>query len=325
MSGTSNRPMNKTKNTASPAQLALMLTVPIYAKTDPEATPGDRPTRDDRLAAAHAVLARGIAGVRTDPAAMAAFLAFRARFREYSTNNALLIFMQRPTARYCMGFRTWTKHGRRVRRGERGLTVFAPILAKKTAADIATGTDPDARRVVGYRTAVTFCYEQTEPLSADALAYTPPTPRLGTDAPEDLVRRLETVAVSIGYTVRDTHLASYADGWCTCATRTITLQASLAGADRAAVLCHELAHALAHDPASGAEATTRVQKELQAEAAAFVALSALGLDTSRSSLPYLKSWASGDDETLLAELSAVDRIARDLLARIEATATEALA
>lgn len=303
--------MTKTKTTASPNQLALTLTTPILSAADRDA----RPDRDARLASAHAVLARGLAGVRTDPAAMVAFLAFRACFRDYSLNNSILIWLQRPTARYCMGFRSWTKHGRRVRKGERGLTVFAPILAKKTAAE----TDPDARKVVGYRTAVTFCYEQTEAVTDDALVYTPPTPRLGMDAPDDLIQRLTAVAASIGYTVCDTHLASYADGWCRPADRTITLQASLAGADRASVLAHEVVHALAHDPADGAAATTRAQKELQAEAASFVVLHALGLDTSRSSLPYLRSWASGDD-ALLAEFGTIDRIARDLLARVEATA-----
>lgn len=308
-----------TKNkTTNPSQLALGFTTPILSTADRDA----RPDREARLGAAHAVLARGLAGVRDDPAAMAAFLRFRSFFHDYSLNNTLLVWMQRPTARYCMGFRSWTKHGRRVRKGERGLTVFAPILAKKTAAEIATGTDPDARKVVGYQTAVTFDYEQTEPLSAAALIYTPPTPRLGTDAPGDLIRRLVAVAASIGYAVGDTHIASYADGWCNWRDRTITLQASLSGADRASVLAHELAHALAHTPdteAPGSQ-TTRAQRELQAEAASFVALSALGLDSSRSSLPYLKSWASGDDDALLAELTAIDRIARDLLARIEATA-----
>ena len=319
-SGLSTTPMNKTKTTASPTQLALMLTIPITPKADPDALTGDRPTRDDRLAAAHAVLARGVSGVRDDPAAMEAFLAFRARFREYSLNNAVLIWLQRPTAQFCMGFRAWQAHGRRVRKGERGLTVFAPVVRKATEAEVAAGRDPSERTVVAFRTAVTFDYEQTEPTRDDALVYTPPTPRLGTDAPDDLIRRLEAVAASIGYTVRDTHLASYADGWCNCRDKTITLQATLAGADRASVLCHELAHALAHDPASGGKAT-RAQMELQAEGAAYIALAAHSLDTTRASLPYLKSWAAGDDAALLAELGAVDRIARDLLDRIETTAS----
>ena len=304
----------KTRTTASPTQLALTLTIPINAKAGPEAA---RPTRDDRLAAAHAVLARGVSGVCADPAALAAFLAFRSHFRDYSLNNCLLIWMQRPSARHCMGFRSWAKQGRRVRKGERGLTVFAPVVRKATEAEVAAGRDPSDKTVVAYRTAVTFDYEQTEATRDDALVYTSPAARLDTEAPDGLVASLTAVAASIGYAVRDTHLASYADGWCDCRGKTITLQASLAGADRASVLCHELAHALAH---YGDWETSRSQKELQAEGAAYVALAALGLDTSRAALPYLRGWAGGDDEKLLAELGAIDRIAVDLLRRVEATA-----
>ena len=305
--------MNKIQATANPAQLALMLTIPVNARTEP----GDGPTRDERLASAHAVLTRGLAGVRTDPAAMAAFLAFRARFHDYSLNNSILIWMQRPTARHCMGFKAWTKHGRRVRKGERGLTVFAPILARPTKAEIAAGTDPDKKTVVGYRTATTFDYEQTEAVAGDALVYTPPAPRLCADDPAGLVARLERVALfSLGYRVSyvDT---GYADGMCQPQLKWITVQQRLSPADRASVLAHEICHAVAH---AGDTTTSRAQKELQAEGAAYVVLAALGLDTARASLPYLKGWAGGSDEALTGELAAIDRIARDLLALVEATA-----
>ncbi len=298
-------------STAGSGQLALALTTPVLSP----ARQAERPDRETRLVAARAVLARGLSGVKDDPAAMAAFLAFRARFHDYSLNNAVLIWMQRPTARYCMGFRAWQAHGRRVRKGERGLTVFAPIVARRK--DEASN---DEDRVVGYRTATTFDYEQTEATRDDALVYVPPVPRLAAEAPSGLVARLEAVAAGIGFAVQYRAETGYADGFCSPRDRVIAVSSSLSGADRASVLTHELAHALAHAPASGGGAaeTTRAQRELQAEAASFVALSALGLDTGRSSLPYLRSWAGGDDEALMRELSAIDRIARDLVARVEA-------
>ena len=51
----------------------------------------DRTTREDRLAAAHAVLAAGLSDVRDDPEAMARFLTFRSRFYDYSLNNTVLV------------------------------------------------------------------------------------------------------------------------------------------------------------------------------------------------------------------------------------------
>jgi len=302
--------VNTKTTTSSASQLALPLTTPIATPT----TTDDRPSREDRLAAAHAVLARGLAGVRSDPDALRAFLAFRGRFRDYSLNNTVLIWLQRPTARYCMGFRAWQRHGRQVRRGERGITVLAPIVRKATEADLTAGKDPKERAVVGYRTTTTFDYEQTEAVSPNALVYTPPLARLKGAAPDGLLDALLAVAKSLGYVVYYETETGYADGWCRWKERVIAVRASLSGADRAAVLCHELAHALAHVERAD---TTTAQRELQAEGAAYVALAALGLDTARASLPYLKGWA-GDDDALLAELSAIDRIAADLIRHVEA-------
>ena len=305
-------------HTAGSGQLTLSLTTPVLTAAQQAA----RPDRETRLAAAQAVLSRGLAGVRDDPQALAAYLAFASRFHDYSPRNTLLIYMQRPSARFCKGFRSWTQVGRRVRAGERGLTVYAPILKKPTRAEIAAGASPDERSVVGYRTATTFDYEQTDAFRDDALEYVPPVPRLVGDGPDGLLARLEAAAARLGCSVHYTALG-YADGWYREADRTIAVRASLSDADRCSVICHELAHAVAHSKGAPTAETVlssrdRASKELQAEGAAYVALSVLGLDTARASLPYLKSWA-GDDAALLAELQAIDRIARDLLGRIEAT------
>ncbi len=298
---------------AMAGQLSLPLTTPILS---PEAQQA-RPDRETRLAAAHAVLSRGLAGVRDDPRALAAYLDFAARFHDYSPRNTLLVYMQRPTARFCKGFRAWMQHGRRVRAGERGLTIYAPIIKKATKAEIAAGAAPDEQSVVGFRTTTTFDYEQTEAFRDDALVYTPPSARLGTDGPEGLLFRLESVASGLGYTVAYGD-PGYADGRCRFDQRLVTVRSSLSGADRASVLTHEIAHAMAHAPGMGK--ATRAQKELQAEGAAYVCLAALDLDTARASLPYLKGWAGANDDALLAELAAIDRIARDLLALVEAAA-----
>ena len=308
--------MNTKTRRLDAAQLTIPLTTPVLTA----AQQAERPDRETRLAAAHAVLARGLAGVRDDPQALAAYLAFAARFHDYSPRNVLLVYLQRPTARFCAGFKTWMKHGRRVRAGERGLMIYAPIIRSAKKAEIQAGADAD-ERVVGYRTATVFDLEQTVAFRDDALEYTPPVPRLEAEGPAGLLVRLEAAAEQIGCSVHYTALG-YADGWFREADRTIAVRASLSDADRCSVLTHELAHAVAHSkgaPTGEAvlSAQDRASKELQAEGAAYVALAALGLDTERASLPYLKSWAGGDDR-LLAELSAIDRIARRLLALVDA-------
>jgi antirestriction protein ArdC len=229
-----------------------------------------------------------------------------------------------------MGYRAWQKHGRQVRKGERGLTILAPMTRKSTKDEIAAGAGPTAavgggeRSVVGYRAATVFDYAQTDAAREGALTYVPPAPRLDTSDPDGLAQALASVAGAIGYAVHYDE-AGYADGRCSFTRRQIHVNPALSPADQAAVLCHELAHALAHDPkdrAKGDPGITTEQREIQAEGAAFVALAALGLDTSRASLPYLKGWAGSDHEALRRELAAIDRIARDLLGRVEASASE---
>lgn len=57
-----------TKITTAPNQLALGLTTPVLSAAEQAA----RPDRQTRLDAAKAVLARGLSGIRDDPAALRA-------------------------------------------------------------------------------------------------------------------------------------------------------------------------------------------------------------------------------------------------------------
>jgi hypothetical protein len=311
-------------------QLALDFTAVLPAPKpevapEPEATPPtdeELSPREQRLADARAVLAAGLADVRDDPEALARYLAFAARFHDYSPRNRLLIFLQRPTARFCKGYRAWQAVGRQVRKGERGLAILAPILRRPSKEELAAGQDPDQKTLIGFRATKTFDYAQTDAVAGDALVYAPPLPRLESDGPAGLFERLTRTAKRIGYAVVFSDLG-YAAGRCAFASRTITLSPTLSGADRCSVLTHELAHAVAHAPGEAKERPSKEARELQAEGAAFVALGALGLDTGRAALPYLKGWAGGDDEALQAEIGTAERIARDLLDLIDEAGAQA--
>jgi len=70
-------------------------------------------------------LARAVDEVRASEA-FRQYLDVQARFHKYSWHNSLLICMQRPDATQVAGYRTWQKLGRQVRKGERGIVIFAP-------------------------------------------------------------------------------------------------------------------------------------------------------------------------------------------------------
>ena len=70
-------------------------------------------------------LAKAIDDVRAS-STFQAYLDVQSRFHHYSWHNSMLILMEAPSASRVAGFQTWKKLGRFVRKGERGIMIFAP-------------------------------------------------------------------------------------------------------------------------------------------------------------------------------------------------------
>ena len=90
--------------------------------------------------------------------ALSAYLTAMSQFHNYSFQNILLIASQRPTATRVAGIRAWNELGRRVKRGEKGIMIFAPMIGyKRTVSDGDQSQQSDARtdkpepRLVGFR------------------------------------------------------------------------------------------------------------------------------------------------------------------------------
>src|SRR6266849_1434968 len=66
--------------------------------------------------------------------ALSSYLTAMAQFHHYSFQNILLIASQRPTASRVAGIRAWNGLGRRVKRGEKGIMIFAPMVGFKRNA-----------------------------------------------------------------------------------------------------------------------------------------------------------------------------------------------
>ena len=294
---------------------------------------------------AAATLAQGVEHVAADPDALAAHLRFCVLFRSYSFRNTLLLAEQAhargTSASFFKGYRAWQSAGRQVQKGEQGYMLFAPIVRKLTGrpAPAEAGEAREAkvprpipakagstRAVVGYRVATVFDIDQTAVIEGQedrAPVYVSPIPQLEGDDFAGLRADLEAVARLLGYTVgtfaaRDRR----AGGFCDPALRRIGVKTAPAN-QQAAVLAHELAHALAHTGPEAADVPKNV-REVQAEGAAYLACYALGLDTSAATLPYLRTWTAGaksEDERrelITAQLGAIDRIGWRLVELVEA-------
>ena len=90
------------------------------------------PAERERRAAARKETAEALqAGLAAQVAEMAAgkawkqYLDFAGSFHTYSFNNAMLIMIQHPTATAVAGFRSWQEKGRQVRKGEKGIKIYA--------------------------------------------------------------------------------------------------------------------------------------------------------------------------------------------------------
>jgi hypothetical protein len=173
-----------------------------------------------------------------DSEAFKRYLAAQAVFHQYSVRNVFLILFQRPEATRVAGYTTWQKLGRQVRRGESGITIFAPAPFKQTNTDATTGEITE-EIIPRFKTATVFDYSQTvgEPL---------PTIKLGeivASAPESAYAVLVDFATSIGYSEVPHPENDEAEGRCNYEQQTISVQTA-APERMLHVIIHELAHAL---------------------------------------------------------------------------------
>ena len=96
---------------------------------------------------------------------LTAYLTAMGRFHRYSFGNILEIARQKPSATRVAGMYAWNQLGRRVKKGEKGICILAPIIGigrKKDAEadkDIRTQNRPV---LVGFRSAWVWDISSTE-------------------------------------------------------------------------------------------------------------------------------------------------------------------
>lgn len=218
------------------------------------------------------------------------WLRFRASFANYSLNNTLLIMKQRPNAALVAGFGRWRdEFSRTVKKGERAIWILAPNIYK--SKDLSeTGEEIESTRIKGFRQVAVFDVSQTE---GEPLPAPPECQPLTGESHAHLIPQLTTYAQTLGYRVTFAELPTANGGYCNYATKTITVNKNNSRNATVHVLVHELIHALgASSKVFGAE-----QAETIADSAAFIVCSALGLDTSGFSAPYIAGWSTKELRT----------------------------
>ena len=112
--------------------------------------PQQRQTAKDIIAANVKSLIEQLEAGHSD--ALTAYLDAMSRFHNYSFGNILEIARQRPTATRVAGLYAWNQLGRKVKKGEKGIRILAPIVGIKRKKDEEANKDITKQntRVLGW-------------------------------------------------------------------------------------------------------------------------------------------------------------------------------
>jgi DNA primase len=248
-----------------------------------------------------------------------AMLVVASRFHNYSVNNQLLIFAQRPDATRVVGYRAWQRLGRQVRKGEKGMAILAPCVYRQKVDDENDGEQRELRSLRGFRVAHVFDIAQTEGEPIEELDAVRPQLLEG-EAPEGMWNALVAAAGQAGYEVVRDHKRNE-NGYCDLARRVIAVRPDVTPTQDIKTLVHELAHALLH---GDGVARSREIQEVEVESVAYVVCGAVGLDTGDYSFAYVARWSGGVAELITTTAERVIECAKQILNSLEIEAPSEL-
>ncbi len=268
-------------------------------------TPEERQARDEsRRAQLDQALIDGVQSI-AESESFKAVLAANAKFHSYSANNAMLIWAQCPTAERVAGYTTWAKLRRQVRKGEKGIMIYAPRKVQKV--DAATGQE---KSHVFFGIEYVFDIAQTE--GEEIPQFDCPT--LTEEIGHEYYARLAQYAEGQGLTLTTDPAkgdGTEAMGYYSRSAKEVWIrQAPMAQMLKTGI--HELAHH--HDE----EPNNREAKETIAEGVAFQVCAYFGIDTSERSFPYIAHWASaeGGPELIKRLLGHIQKLTKQMIAAL---------
>lgn len=265
------------------------------------------------------------------------YLLTMSKFHNYSFNNTLLIAMQRPDATLVAGYNAWkNKFNRYVKKGEKGIQIIAPAPVKereeREKIDKDTGLtvlnesgEPEIevveRVIPRFRVTTVFDYAQTDGEPLPTLEVNELTARV-----KDYTLLKEAIEQVSPVPIRFGEIEGNAKGYYSHVDKEICVRADMGESQTIKTMIHEVAHAMLHDSdqmKQRGEEKDQLTKETEAESIAFTVCSALGIDTSDYSFPYVASWASGKElKELKDSMDTIRLTAADFLEKLETAVAE---
>ena len=241
--------------------------------------------------------------------ALTAYLTAMSHFHNYSFGNILQIARQKADATHVAGLYAWNQLGRRVKKGEKGIQILAPMLGVKRKKDAEAEQDITKQNVpvlVGFRAVYVFDVLQTEGKEL------PGMDGVKGEVGEHRDRLIDFITAQGIELEFNEHIApamgmSYGGK--------IVLLPGQSKAEEFATLVHELAHEMLHK-AERRTQTTKTVRETEAEAIAFVVSKAVGLQTGTASADYIQLY-HGNASLLAESLEVIQKASAVILAALE--------
>lgn len=243
--------------------------------------------------------------------AMRSYLDIVSRFHQYSWRNVLMICSQCPDATRVASFQFWKQLGRYVRKGEKGIEIFVPVVQKQTQDDEDDEQETAFRPAIAFRSGYVFDISQTE---GDPL---PEPPKWWADgeAPTLLLNRLTAAIQQDGIEVIEIEEGELGTARGFSAGGVIAVLRTASPLGKASTLIHEWTHELQR------RLTDRLPRErevaeVEAEATAYVVLRHFGLDAPENA-NYIALWQQ-EKKLLQTSLKRIRDFAAQIIARSEA-------
>ena len=274
------------------------------------------------LSRTDAILTQLMAELAKPGASLIPMLDVMRAFPRYSLSNQCLILAQKPTATWVKGYRAWQDAGYQVRKGEKGIAIWAPTTKRAahtskavrpthtTSAVTESDTSLDEidtrpRFRLAYVWDVSSCdlIDDADPVES------PPASPTAAPLPSTL-DSLKSTVTALGFALAIEPLRpglyGHTDG------QTLTLAANADNTTSTCTLVHELAHALLHFDRTRDPRPDLTTRETEAEGVAYVVCATLGIPTARASVDYIRSYR-GTPDTLRESLDHIRVTANRIL------------
>lgn len=246
---------------------------------------------------------------------------------KYSITNQIYILLQKPDAITVNGVRGWNFLGRKVRKGEKGIKIIAPI--KETIKEETNKKDDDGKEkkekvIKTFKPSYVFDISQTEGKEIRAFKI---DEKSTVKDKELIINGIMSVLLDEGYSLRyvsKEELGEGCYGLCNHLEKQILLLDDMSDLQHISTLVHECAHALAHNPYKenfkGLNSIpSRDIKEVEAESIACVVCSHLGLNTENFNFAYITGWADGDISKFRKNVDVISYYSLRLIKSIDAS------